>query len=120
MRFVPRRDGDRAGLAVFQNDDYWAFVGMGMEGGKPVLQLVARRGPGEPAAGVVIASVPFPVKPGDPVQLTIDAKGADYRFRFMTEAGAFELGKIDGRMLSTKTAGGFIGVTFGPYAYAAP
>lgn len=125
VRFAPRKDGDRAGLVVFQNDEYWAFVGVGMQDGKPVLQLVSRSGPGQPAAGVVIATMPLPVQPGGPLHLMIEAKGPDYSFSYVSShtpehTVRTEVGRIDGRMLSTKTAGGFIGATFGPYAYAAP
>ena len=120
LRFTPRRDGDRAGLAVFQNDDYWAFVGIGMIDGKRVVLVEARGGPDQPARGKVIVSAPLTADPAAPVALQVFANGADYHFAYSVNGGApIELGKVDGHMLSTKTAGGFIGVTFGPYAYAA-
>jgi xylan 1,4-beta-xylosidase len=28
VRFTPEKDGDRAGIAVLQNDDYWFFLGL--------------------------------------------------------------------------------------------
>ncbi len=120
MRFSPRKDGDRAGLVVFQNDDYWALVGIGMEGGKPVLQLIARNGPGQPPAGVVLATAAAEGASGAPVRLRIAAKGPSYRFSYAIGPNAAwtEIGEIDGHFLSTKTAGGFIGATFGPYAYS--
>jgi len=118
VRFDPRKDGDRAGLAVFQNDDYWAFVGIGMVDGKRVVLVEARKGPKDPARGVIVATAP-PTGPG-PVRLSIAADGADYRFSYSVEGkDPVELGKIDGHFLSTKAAGGFVGTVFGPYAYGA-
>src|SRR3546814_4656930 len=34
VRFTPAHDGDRAGLAAFQNDDYWFFLGIEQEIGR--------------------------------------------------------------------------------------
>jgi xylan 1,4-beta-xylosidase len=119
VRFDPRKDGDRGGLVVFQNDDYWAFVGVGMVGGKRMVLVEARSGPDVAARGTIVASAPLTAAASEPVRLRITANGPDYRFSYAVGAGAFaELGKVDGHMLSTKTAGGFIGATFGPYAYS--
>ena len=91
-----------------------------MEGGKPVLQLIARNGPGQPPAGVVLATAAAEGASGAPVRLRIAAKGPSYRFSYAIGPNAAwtEIGEIDGHFLSTKTAGGFIGATFGPYAYS--
>jgi alpha-N-arabinofuranosidase len=120
VSFEPRHDGDRAGLAVFQNDDYWAFIGIGMQDGKRVVVLEARSGHDQPARGVVIASVPLTAPASAKMRFRIVARGADYRFGYAVDGQPYtELGRIDGHMLSTRTAGGFIGATFGPYAYSA-
>ena len=54
------------------------------------------------------------------MRLRIAAKGPSYRFSYAIGPNAAwtEIGEIDGHFLSTKTAGGFIGATFGPYAYS--
>lgn len=117
VRFAPRQDGDRAGLAVLQNDDYWASIAVGMERGERVVTLEWRRGPDQPPAGVQVASVPLKAPPGAPVYFRITAKGPDYSFAYATAPGRWiSLGKIDGTTLSTRTAGGFVGAVFGPYA----
>jgi beta-xylosidase len=60
------------------------------------------------------------------VYLRIDADGGRYGFSFGTERGRWTpvLENADGRMLSTKGAGGaganFTGVVVGMYAHSAP
>lgn len=136
FRFDPRAEGDRAGLVAFQNDAYWIFAGLTIRDGKRVLVLDRRAGPDEPAMGVEVAAVPAPVAADKPLYLRIAFAGPKYRFFYSATAGNPEfarvmgvnqlepgrwqpLGEIDATFLSTKTAGGFIGATFGPYAYSA-
>ena len=117
VRFAPRQDGDRAGLAAFQNDDYWASVAVGMAGGERVVTLEWRHGADMPATGATVASMPLKAPSGTPVYLRISARGADYSFAYATVPGRWiPLGKVDGTTLSTQTAGGFIGAVMGPYA----
>jgi alpha-N-arabinofuranosidase len=68
-----------------------------------------------------IASAPLQIESGAPVYLKIDAKGGLYDFSYGTDEGEWSIliGNADGRVLSTRTAGGFVGVTFGVYAYSA-
>lgn len=121
VRFAPRRDGDEAGIVALQNDEYWYFLGVGMEGGRHVVKLERRAGPGDPAGGTLVASAPLDTAPGAPVRLKITARGAEYDFHYAAGDGAWRTLRTgeDGKILSTKTAGGFVGVTFGPYAYGA-
>ncbi|MEA1941175.1 MAG: glycoside hydrolase family 43 protein [Pseudomonadota bacterium] len=116
--FTPRRDGDRAGLAVFQNDDYWYLIGVSRLGGETAIRVERRAGPEDPADGRVLASVPF--EPGAPVQLKVRARGGSYDFLYRTAGEDWRpvLENADGRVLSTRVAGGFVGVTIGPYAHS--
>lgn len=117
VRFTPTKNGDRAGLAALQSDEFWGFVGIGMEGGKPVLLVESRAGAKEPATGRTLASAPLATKPGAPVWLRVTASGKTYDFAYATTPGKWQtLASIDAKQFSTKTAGGFIGTTFGPYA----
>jgi xylan 1,4-beta-xylosidase len=117
VRFTPQRDGDRAGIAALQSDEYWAFLGVTRKQGKPVIALEWRAGPDQPARGATLGAVPLAAKPGDPVHLRVTAAGDKYRFAYATKPGAWtEIGAIDATMLSTKTAGGFVGATFGVFA----
>ena len=117
VRFDPRHDGDRAGLAVLANDNFWASIAVGQEGGQRVVTLEWRHGADQPAIGLPVASKALEIAPGAAVYLQITAKGPAYGFAYATTPGHWiPLGKIDGTTLSTQTAGGFIGAVFGPYA----
>jgi xylan 1,4-beta-xylosidase len=120
MRWTPTRDGDRAGLATLQNDDWFYFLAVGQEAGKPVVELRRRAGPSEAAEGVVIASAPL-AGPADATRLRVTARADRYDFAYAAEQGDWiTLARdVDGTILSTRTAGGFVGVTFGPHARSA-
>ncbi len=119
MLYTPERAGDEAGLLAFQNDDYYYFLAVTIENGARVVQVQRRAGPSETADGTVIASAPLNVADGAPVYLKIDARGALYDFSYGTRQGEWNtlLEGADGTILSTRTAGGFVGVLFGLYAY---
>ena len=117
VRFAPARQGDEAGLVAIQNDEYYYFLGRGIVNGQPVVKLERRAGGPE----MLIASAPLDLAPGAPLHLRIDARGGEYDFYYATRAGAWvplRRGE-DGKILSTKTAGGFVGAVFGLHAYAA-
>ena len=65
--------------------------------------------------------MPLDLPPGAPLYLRISAHGAAYDFSYATRPGAWRpLRKgEDGTILSTKTAGGFVGAVFGLFAFAA-
>jgi len=111
-------EGEEAGLAALQNDDYWYLLALARSGGATKLVLKRRAGPGDPAAGKVMAEAPFRCR--DAVRLRIEAKGPVYRFSYAAKGGEWRRlgGEQDGTLLSTKTAGGFVGAVFGLYAYA--
>ncbi|MDQ8758101.1 glycoside hydrolase family 43 protein [Sphingosinicella sp. LHD-64] len=121
VRFTPARDGDEAGIAAFQSDDYWYALSVGREGGRPVVKLERRTGPSDPAGGVTVAAVPLAGEAGMPVRLRIESDSLTYRFSYAAETGKWQrLGEPqDGTILSTRTAGGFVGAVFGLHAYSA-
>ena len=120
IRYAPRSDGDEAGLAAFQSDDFWYFLALGRENGRDVLKLERRAGPSDPASGITIASIPSPVAPGAPLRLRIEARGPIYHFSFAADAGEWRplFQHADGTILSTRTAGGFVGAVFGLHAFS--
>lgn len=118
VEFAPTHDGDRAGLAALQSEDFFYLLSVGRDRGRRVVRLERRAGEGEPPHGTLVAQAPLP---GDgPVELRIEARGGRYDFAYATRPGAWTtlVRDADGTMLSTKTAGGFVGVTFGLYAYS--
>ena len=124
MRFAPTRAGDRAGIVAFQSENFFYALTMTLADGKPVMQVERRAGAKD--STTLVASKPLAVRAGAPVYLRIDANGGQYTFSFGTERGRWTpvLENADGRMLSTKGAGGaganFTGVVVGMYAHSAP
>jgi alpha-N-arabinofuranosidase len=118
VHFSPRGDEDRAGLALFQSEAYFFFFGIGRQDGRPVIKLERRSGRAVPAAGELLASAAL--TGSGPVDLRITAEGGRYGFAYAVGGRWRTLaGNVDGSILSTKTSGGFVGVTAGPYAYSA-
>lgn len=109
---VPDDDGTEAGLAAFQNERHWlAFVARRTKDGVE-LSLRERRG----AKTKTLASTQLP-RGTQQLQLKVSADGGDYAFGYDTGAGWRWLKQdVDGTVLSTDVAGGFIGATIGPYA----
>lgn len=110
-------DGE-AGLAAFQNDEYYYALGVARdETGRHMVRLRRRAGPDTSADGEIIASAPLGGGAA-PVQLRIRARGGEYDFEYAEgeEGWTVLLSGADGRILSTRVAGGFVGAVFGIYA----
>jgi len=122
MRFAPQTDGERAGLVAFQNSNHYYFLGLVRENGKLAVCVAKRAGAGDPENGRVAASTPIALAAGAPLYLKITARGGAYDFYYGTKQGEWTalLRGADGTVLSTKTAGGFVGTVIGMYAYAPP
>lgn len=121
VRLAAQNDGDSAGLVALQSDDFWYFLGVGRDDGRQVLSLRRRSGPDQSQDGVLVASVPLDLPPGAPVYLRIEARGGVYDFAYATREGQWQSLRSgeDGKILSTKVAGGFVGTLFGLHAYSA-
>lgn len=119
MRFTPAKVGDKAGIAAVQNDDYYFFLGVTRNAeGRDEIVLERRAGPDQPEGGVKIASAPVDTGGAGPIWLKITARGGAYDFAYALTEGQWKTLKAgeDGTILSTKTAGGFVGVLLGVYA----
>ena len=117
LRFDPQGQAE-AGLAAFQNEDYWYALGVAQGADGPVLRLRRRAGASDPQDGTVLASAPLDIEPGAPIELRVEASGDSYAFSYGVRPGEWQTlaADLDGKILSTRTAGGFVGVVFGPYA----
>jgi alpha-N-arabinofuranosidase len=122
MRYTPVKDGDRAGLVAFQGENFHYFLAVTRAQGRPVVQLIERAGKATNDADSVIASAPLAAAPDATIYLRIAARRDRYDFFYATAPGRWTPLKTDadGTILSTKTAGGFVGVVFGLHAYSAP
>ncbi|MES1156753.1 MAG: glycoside hydrolase family 43 protein [Alphaproteobacteria bacterium] len=117
VHFDPQSPHARAGLVAFQNDDFYYFLGVATENGQRVVEVRRRAGHTEDRDGVAVASAPL--VSAAPLALRIDARGGQYDFSYGPDSSHLTplLQNADGTILSTRTAGGFVGAMFGMYAY---
>ncbi|WP_410795970.1 glycoside hydrolase family 43 protein [Parvularcula sp. LCG005] len=119
VTFNPVQSGDEAGLAVLQSDDYFYALGLNSMGdGTFAVTVRQKAGAEENPYGEVVAEQSVDMSSGEPLDLRITADGDAYDFFYRLPDGEWQmlLDDADGKILSTRTAGGFVGATFGLYA----
>jgi alpha-N-arabinofuranosidase len=108
----PSELGTSAGLAIFQNEEHYYFVGArwALAGG---LEIFVEDKEGAPLR----ASVHFSDR-SDAVELRIAGDGSVVRFYYHTGGDSWVPlgGDFDATVLSTRAAGGFVGSVVGPFA----
>jgi len=115
LTYRPLAEGDRAGVMVIQNDDFYIFCGVAMRDGKAVIEVPRRAGPDDPRDGVVLASLPAPA--GN-VTLNAEFHGGTASFSYVSNGtSSVIIDAVDATNLSTAKAGGFVGTLIGLYAY---
>jgi len=113
LSFTPQ-EGEMAGLAALQNDDFFLTIARTRQNGRDIIRVMRRAGHKEPREGVTIAE--RPVAPGA-VRLRIAAHGGRYDFAFAQHARWVTVAaSVDATNLSTASAGGFVGTMIGPFA----
>jgi len=114
VRFAPA-EGEEAGLAALQNDEYFLSIALTRKDGKLEVEVLRRDGPADPAGGKLVASKPLTATA---LQLRIHARGGRYDFDYAVKPGEWQAvaHDVDATNLSTATAGGFVGTLIGPYA----
>ena len=118
LSFTATSENEKAGLIIFQNEQHHYFICQSSKNNEQVIELF--KGPGNANAGKeaeLLASQPLKGKKKS-IQLKITFDNADYAFWYSTGGNNWTLlkDKVDGRFLSTATAGGFVGNVFGLYA----
>jgi len=122
LEFKPQHDYECAGLVLLQNNEFhFRFVITG--GAVTTVRLVKRSTP-EPSLGLLpiqtgtdVTLVERPIG-GDRFYFKVEADGQAYSFYIATEPEAWKpvAEGVDGRILSTPFAGGFVGAYIGMYA----
>ncbi|WP_189585446.1 glycoside hydrolase family 43 protein [Litorimonas cladophorae] len=115
---LPVAAGTETGLAAFQSDDYFYALGVTKNAtGDHMMQLRRKAGGDDPINGEVVASNALPKDMSLPLYLRIEAKGGAYDFAYSTDNQSWTdlRTDLDGKILSTRTAGGFVGAVFGLY-----
>jgi alpha-N-arabinofuranosidase len=116
MSFTTDKANEKAGLVIFQNEEHYYYICKSIDGQKrPVVQLYKSGKAGETE---LLAEQPLTTNLNSKLQLRIRANGASYAFDYATTAGKWTTLKadVDGKFLSTHTAGGFVGCVFALYA----
>jgi xylan 1,4-beta-xylosidase len=110
--------GIEAGLAAFQNESHWYFLGI-REHAPSGIEVFLRRAAGAAAEDVASTTVAAPKNHA--VKLRITGAGPNYSFLYDAGAGWQPLRENDdGTMLSTEKAGGFVATVIGPNAQEKP
>ena len=110
IEFIPQSEQECAGLALVQNNDFY-FLFVITDNNGPVLRLVRQAGGEEEqiAEQAVVSGRLY---------LKIEAHGQEFQFFYATSLNDWQsLAKnVDGRILSTPVAGGFLGTYIALYA----
>ena len=111
---TPAERGVAAGIAVFQNERYWYFLGIRRT--DAAAQLFLEKHSGKQTETVAEMTL----KARNTLKLRITADAGSYSFFFDGDRTGWKTLQEtqDGSILSTDIAGGFVGAVVGPYARA--
>jgi alpha-N-arabinofuranosidase len=112
---VPSAPGVAVGLAAFQSENAWYFLGVQRRDSDRAIEVFLWRRSGKRTETVARAALNASTR----LRLRISANVRSYSFYFEESNGGWKPLKEadDGSILSTDVAGGFVGTTVGPYAY---
>jgi alpha-N-arabinofuranosidase len=110
LDFTPQGEDECAGLTLAQNHDFH-FLFVVTKEAETIVRLIKR------ADGVEDVLAEQPIQSGE-MFLKVEAHEQDYHFFFANQPGKWQVlaESIDGRILSTPVAGGFVGAYIGMYA----
>jgi alpha-N-arabinofuranosidase len=111
LEFTPQSEQECAGLVLLQNNNFHFTFVVKLRETTPVICLTKR------AAGVDEILAEQPVSAGR-LYFKVDAREQSYSFYIASEPGEWQAvaENVDGRILSTPVAGGFVGTYIGLYA----
>lgn len=111
FKFSAEKPNEKAGLVAFQNEEHYYFISKSIEEGAPVVQLY--KGSGEGAK--LLESKKLPAQ-NETLEVKIDFDEEKYNFHYRAGKDWQALGEnLDGKYLSTREAGGFVGVVLALY-----
>jgi alpha-N-arabinofuranosidase len=106
-----------AGLAALQNDTNYLFLGVRIKGGNAqsiFLEMHTEKSTGPE----IVTTAPLPAGVRE-IELRMEGAGREYAFSYRIGSSShwqILTDKVDGSILSTHRAGGFVGAVLGPYA----
>ena len=113
--FNAASENEKAGLMIFQSERAFYFLCKSVKDNKPVIELY-KAATKKDAPPELLASAEL--KNNKALQLKIEANNDTYSFYYTEEKDKWVLlkDKVDGKFLSTKSAGGFVGSLYTLYA----
>jgi alpha-N-arabinofuranosidase len=118
IEFTPRTTGETAGIILLQSEDWqYRFELFLANSGRPSLRLI--RAAGSDRAEDLIAEAECPITaPSPQVILAARCEGTTLAFLYGNDAAEMKpfAGGVDGRILSSEYAGGFVGTLAGVFA----
>lgn len=111
MEFTPENEHECAGMVVMQNSDYHFRFVVTLAGGQRVIRLIKRQDGNDST----LAEKPLA---GKLTYLKVEAQGQAYSFSVSVDGGQWQpvAENVEGHILSTTVAGGFVGTYIGLYA----
>ncbi|OIJ14674.1 glycoside hydrolase 43 family protein [Anaerobacillus alkalilacustris] len=111
MEFLPMNNGEVAGLVLLQNHNYHMRLEYGLEDHKTSIRLIKRNG----GKDQLLAYIPLKV---GILYIKVEAVGQSYSFYYGTSSEEWKVvhENVDGTILSSDVAGGFVGAYIGMYA----
>lgn len=110
MNFSTDKENEKAGLLIFQNEEHYYYLCKSVENDSAVVQLF--KSSGKEMELVESRSIPS----DSALKLKISANKDAYSFYYATSDEWVPLKEnVDGKFLSTKIAGGFVGAVYAMY-----
>lgn len=111
LEFSPKNENESAGLVAFQNETHFYYICKTMVADKPVV-AICRANPD----GYEILDSEVLSNPEEALEIKIDFSTDRYYFYYKIGDNWEKLAEgLDAKYLSTRVAGGFVGVTLGLY-----
>lgn len=122
LRFRPQTPGDRAGLALFADEQHHLFFGLDQAASGARLIVARRAGKNEPEGGSPVAARPFARPPGSTIRLRVTLKGPVARFDYALADGGWQIlaRDVDAHLLASERSNQFTGSVMGIYAASGP
>jgi xylan 1,4-beta-xylosidase len=111
MEFTPQHEGEVAGIVLLQSNEYHFSFVCSRKGNEHVIRLLKCVGGEEQ----VLKELQIELSR---IYLRVEAHGQDYSFYYGPNSASYMalIENVDGRILSTDVAGGFVGTVMGLYA----
>jgi xylan 1,4-beta-xylosidase len=121
LHYAPVRTGDRAGLAIFSDEQNYYFFGVQQTVHGPMIVVTRRTSAQDDQDGTMIASARFSATGDTPIRLSAAIKASALTFAYAVgnEPERVLIANVDGRHLASERSNQFTGVVVGLYAQRA-